>query len=375
MKINGQTLLLEVLKNPTTVQYFTPDYLDLLLRQGRAANLLAHLHWVFVDMGLEGDLPEEFWFHLNSSALIAKRHAQTVAWEVSILHEALFDLGVPIVLLKGAAYILAGLPISRGRLFNDIDIMVPRSAISEVEMRLLRWGWRSAHNSLYDQKYYRTWMHEIPPLKHSTRQTVLDIHHSILPLTSKLAVDAGKLLADSVTDQSREDVYWLQPVDMVLHSAAHLFSNGEFENGLRDLIDLDLLLKHYSISNPDFYCQLFERAKKMGLSRPLYYALRYCKALLSTAVDEDILLQVQGQEFSANRTPIRDWLFQRALLPMHSSCSQPGTEVARFMLYVRAHYLRMPLRLLIPHLLHKAIADKDKPFPKELQRFIDKSGS
>mgnify|MGYP002713027809 CR=1 FL=1 len=371
VKVDKQYLLLKVLKTPAIILELTPSSWDLLVRQARVANLLGHLYWLLIDSGLERDIPRQPKFHLESSASIAKRHAEAVRWEVEVLQEALFDLGVPMVVLKGAAYIMAELPISRGRLFNDIDIMVPKSAISEVETRLVKWGWRTAHNSAYDQKYYRTWMHEIPPLKHSTRQTVLDIHHSILPLTGKLVVDAGKLLTESVQSKSATEIFWFQSVDMVLHSAAHLFHDGELENGLRDLVDIDTLLKHFLSIDPNFYSNLYMRSNEMGLSEPLYYALYYCNALLSSEVDQDVLEQLRKDNNFSKRVLIRDWLFLRALSPMHSSCSRLGDNVARFLLYLRSHYLRMPLRLLIPHLIHKAVLDKDKPFSKDLQRFID----
>jgi hypothetical protein len=48
------------------------------------------------------------------------------------------------------------------------------------------------------------------------------------------------------------------------------------------------------------------------------------------------------------------WLLAIALRPNHPSCDGPWTPLARWLLYVRAHWLRMPLRLLLPHLLRKA---------------------
>ena len=49
-----------------------------------------------------------------------------------------------------------------------------------------------------------------------------------------------------------------------------------------------------------------------------------------------------------------DALFLRALMPDHPSCDGPLTGLARWLLYARAHYLRMPLPLLLPHLIRKA---------------------
>ena len=34
-------------------------------------------------------------------------------------------------------------------------------------------GWATTHHSPYDQRYYRTWMHELPPLRHAVRGSIL----------------------------------------------------------------------------------------------------------------------------------------------------------------------------------------------------------
>ena len=37
----------------------------------------------------------------------------------------------------------------------------------------------------YDDAYYRRWMHELPPLIHRDRDRMIDVHHTILPLTAR----------------------------------------------------------------------------------------------------------------------------------------------------------------------------------------------
>ena len=57
-----------------------------------------------------------------------------------------------------------------------------------------------------------------------------------------------------------------------------------------------------------------------------------------------------------------DALFERALLPMHASCDDAFTASARFALYVRGNWLRMPPLMLARHLFHKAfLTKKDAP--------------
>ena len=55
----------------------------------------------------------------------------------------------------------------------------------------------------YDDAYYRRWMHELPPLIHRTRDRMIDVHHTILPLTARPRPDAAALIAASVALDER----------------------------------------------------------------------------------------------------------------------------------------------------------------------------
>ncbi|HEY9549461.1 MAG TPA: hypothetical protein VIR45_08165, partial [Kiloniellaceae bacterium] len=55
-----------------------------------------------------------------------------------------------------------------------------------------------------------------------------------------------------------------------------------------------------------------------------------------------------------------------------SSCASGSGSpaAARWLLYVRAHYLRMPLPLLLPHLLRKSLHRPDHSRENEAQRSL-----
>src|SRR5262249_46050478 len=133
--------------------------------------------------------------HLEASLVMAAAQTEAVEREVAYLREALAASNTDIVLLKGAAYLMAGLKAARGRVFSDVDILVPQAKLEEVENALNLHGWTSTHHDAYDQRYYRKWMHELPPLRHNARATVVDVHHAILPLTARRRPDSAKLLA------------------------------------------------------------------------------------------------------------------------------------------------------------------------------------
>lgn len=330
---------------------------DLLLRQARRASLLPSLRVLLDENGLIEQVPPQPREHLEWSRALSERHAQAVHWEVMLIRDALKKTGVPIILLKGAAYVLAKLPFAQGRLFSDIDIMVPKTSLNEVEAALMLHGWAISDLDAYDQRYYRTWMHELPPMQHVQRMTVIDVHHAILPETARLHPDPEKLRAAAQTLEGFEDMRVLAPADMVLHSATHLMHEGELHNGLRDLVDIDRLLRHFS-TQPSFWPALAQRAKELGLTRPLFYVLRYAVQLLQTPVPEDAVEAVKAGSPDRFTLILMDALFSRALMPDHPSCADWLTGISRWLLFVRANWLRMPPILLVRHLFHKAFISK-----------------
>ncbi|MDZ7752591.1 MAG: nucleotidyltransferase family protein [Gammaproteobacteria bacterium] len=349
----NRDLCTTVFRDPRLVNSLGLGKWDLLAPQARQSNLLARLAVVLEENGLLSSVPPEVLDHLESARRLSERHVETVHWEVNRIQEALEPTGVPVILLKGAAYVLAGLPPAAGRIFSDVDIMVPKAAIPTVEKALRRRGWQSMHQDSYDQQYYREWMHEIPPLQHGFRQTVLDVHHTILPPTARLKPDPAALLAAAQPVKGKEELYVLAPTDMVLHSATHLFHDGDLENGLRDLVDLDALLRHFG-ADDGFWDALVDRAHEQDLARPLYYALTQAPRYLGTPIPDATLRRIQEGRARPPVAWLMDELLRRGLAPNHPSCDDALTGVARWALYVRSHWLRMPLHLLIPHLVRKA---------------------
>lgn len=262
---------------------------------------------------------------------------------------------MPVILLKGAAYVMADLPSARGRVFYDVDIMVPKAALHTVERDLLLQGWIHTISNAYDQEYFRKWMHELPPLRHAKRRTVLDVHHTILPETARSRPDPRKLLAGAQPIAGHSLLRVLEPVGIVLHSIAHLLHEGELEHGLRDLTDLDDLLRHFG-KDQSFWDELLDASEEHGLERTVFYGLHYAKLLLETPVPENVMQIARGHaRMSDAMLNWMDALYTRALAPDHATCRDRFTGAARWLLYVRAHYLRMPLFLLVPHLMRKVM--------------------
>lgn len=348
-------LLLAMLGEPSKASNLSLAEWDLAVRQARETRLLARLANLLQDCdSLWRRLPEPVRRHLAAGRVLADKQETLMRWEIRCVRRALALEEAPVVLLKGAAYLAAGLPPARGRLYSDLDILVPQSGIARVEAVLARAGWRPMENlHPYDERYYRRWMHELPPLVHATRETVLDLHHTILPPTGRLHPDPAKLF-QAARPLAGPGFRVLAPADMVLHCAAHLFQDGEISGGLRDLVDLDALLRHFGQCEPGFWTGLVPRARELQLHRPLFYGLRYAAQFLETPIPEAVLAESRRDRPPTLVLRAMDRLVSLALPP--GTPGEPGrlVEWAAWALYVRSHWLRMPSGLLAAHLARKA---------------------
>jgi hypothetical protein len=307
-----------------------------LIALARAESLIGNLAW-----RLEGqELPGK----VEQILEVARRDSQQARvqalWEAEMARRALLPLGVPIVLLKGSAYAAAGLDAARGRSIGDLDIMVPRESLDAAQSALLEAGWEWVKEDEYDDLYYRRWMHELPPLIHKERDRMIDVHHTILPLTARPRPDAEAMMADSVVLEDGLRV--LSPPDMIVHSAAHLFADGDLAGGLRNLWDLDRLMREFAGSDSDFWPKLHDRAAHHGLLSAVHRAGRLANDLYGTPVPAS--WRVWGSA---------DPLFKARLLARNGwgQKTRPGL---RFAFYVRSHWLRMPPMMLARHLWTKA---------------------
>ncbi len=353
-------LLVHVLRNEQPFDNLNLAEWDLLIRQARRSQLLGYLYYRIEATDLISKTPVGPLRHLQSAKVQTAKQHRDFLWEVGKLKQAFSGTGCALLLLKGGAYAIAGLAPHKGRLFSDIDLLVPFEAINQVEHCLMIHGWLPETTDDYDQQYYRRWMHEIPPLRHVKRGSVIDLHHNILPRTAIACPDANLLLDSAVelTDEL-EGIKVLSPLDRIIHSATHLFYEGELEHGLRDLVDLDGLV--CELDQVDRLL-LVDRAIQLGLQTPIYYALHYLQLILDTKGLDQALEKLVVAGCKPNHMDFMDVLFLRALMPDHASCDDRWTGLARWCLYVRSHWLKMPWYLLLPHLFRKAwmrITDKE----------------
>ena len=340
------SLLSQVVRDPHRLGSLSPQEFSRVLDAAERARLIGWLLTQIETDQISGERPD--W--LNDRVLTVRARAteyvRGVRWEIDRIRRAFWQRVIPWILLKGAAYIAMKLPPGRGRRVADIDILVPREHLDDAEAALQQHGWTFAALNPYDTRYYRQWMHELPPMIHGERRSVVDLHHAILPRTSRLHPSTARLIERSV--EIEDDLRVLSPAHMVLHAAAHLFHDGEIAGAVRDLVDLDGLLRYFG-EDRAFWTDFVGEARELELTRPAHYALRYTARLLRTPIPPDVLSETRRWAPAAPAQGLMDALVERVILGMGTS------SAAAYALYVRSHWLRMPPWLLARHLLQKSL--------------------
>lgn len=325
-----------------------------LLSAARALSLIGTLAEVLADASVPPDVARVL-ADVRHSNVAGQRQA---LWEAECARMALADYPGRVVLLKGTAFAAAGYDAALGRSIGDLDILVERAGLDQVEALLLKAGWEWVKPDPYDDAYYRQWMHELPPMIHATRDRMIDVHHTILPLTARPRPDATALVARARALPS--GLYVLSPADIICHAAAHLIADGDLSGGMRNLWDIDRLVRQFVAQEPGFSEALAERAKLHGLTDAVGRALRLSVSLFGTPVvfrrtQESRASTAQsgpGLRLSPENNRTGDALFLRRITAV-DGWGRKTRKLTRQGFYMRSHLLRMPPAMLARHLWTK----------------------
>ncbi|WP_395344595.1 nucleotidyltransferase family protein [Ningiella sp. W23] len=314
----------------------------------RQQKLLARIAYRLEKTGVLSRLDERSQRHLKNAKQIATRQNEQIKFEASELTDTLTQLCEYFVFLKGAAYSLCGSEVGSGRIFSDIDVLVPKRDIQKCEQRLSIQGWVGQPLNDYDDRYYRKWAHEIPPMQHSKRGTIIDIHHNIIPLISKAKVNVDALLKYKVELPDGNAVL-SEPAQFV-HASIHLFRNEDYKGSFRDLTDLYLMCEHKS---DEFYFACLDIAERIGLIEEVLFGFRYTDRHLGLNLPDKIIQSISA--LPKWRMLYNDFVFDSVLLPQHNLIPNSDTPFRHTLAMLRGHVLKMPLHILIYHLSVKSI--------------------
>lgn len=362
-------LLLRAMADPRSCVALDESEWDLLLRAARSARLLGTLATrlgVTVQgvcaieanqtdaPGMLENLPQVVQRQLQGALIEARFRRHKLLHVLDAVSDPILGATTVCLALKGAAYVLQESAWAAGRLPADVDLMVPREALDDVEQALLAAGWEFEKQDDYDQRYYREWSHELPPMRCAGMALELDLHHAILPPLGRARPDPR-----SVIDSSQPVAGCAYRVpslqDQVLHSAAHLFQDSDGSNRLRDLFDFNGLLTDClgPASTAGRVDGLVHRARELQLAPALALAAAFAAAWCANGAAAAVLSGCAATGVRPGRTVCS--LLSRVLGPPDPVRPPPlGRALATRALELRALTLRFPPKLLLFHASAKA---------------------
>jgi len=158
----------------------------------------------------------------------------------------------------------------------------------------------------------------------------LDLHHAINPPVSRVHVATDRLQPSIV--EVRPGIFVLGPTDRAIHCALHMVQEGDPQKLMRDLYDVQQLVQQHFNGDAG---PVLERARSLGVASIVESALSAAAAV-----------------FSADGAVPKGWLAYSLVSAARGNGI--SASVASVLLLAYSHWIKMPLRLLLPHLLRKA---------------------
>lgn len=337
-------LLLAFFRSPINfIQTATSQQWTDFLQLAREHGLTARFYYLLQSRELLEQVPLQVRLHGESAARYAEKQQHSLYFELQQLEPLFAASDSPCLLLKGAAYRALALPVSFGRLFADIDLLVPATRIKQIRDKLFFAGFSEGAISDYDRNYYLNWSHQNPPLSHYQRGTVIDLHHHIYPTASAKKIDIAPLFqhAEPLTGSAFKVP---QAAHLFIHAAVHLFYQEETHKLIKDVIDLnDLLLETERQHQLDW---LLQQAEAMSVQSAVMNA---CWVLVYLFDNTAARRQLGATAHKPQR-----WVCKLLINMLQSSAIKAWS--ARQLWFIRGHGLKMRWQILLYHMLAKPTA-------------------
>jgi hypothetical protein len=301
-----------------------------VLRLARQHKVSPFVFWRLRDLGSEGadqtrptggwnDVPRGVQEGLRADFYVEAAQQVALASELRRILSALGDVGVPVVLLKGAALGRTVYPSPVLRSMGDVDLLVPVECQRAVHSSLeeLGYRWQSAERPGYRPRRYvecfgKTWDY-CGPVDSEVRYK-LEVHHKLVGGAwvrgaSRMTEVAAGVMERAVPMGDGMAARQLCPEDTLLHVCVHLAINNAFTgNVVRNLLDVALLVDSGVVD----WLEVQERAWSWRVATACYAALDAAARLLDAPIPDRVLGALQP---GAGRRLVLDWILdERALV-------------------------------------------------------------
>lgn len=341
--------MLELVRFYASPEHFvnnTADFTE-FVAQARDQAMLGSIYYYRNTVVPDIQFPDAVERHLISGKVYADKHHLGCFQE---LHELMRDLqscNLKIIFVKGAAYKLRGLKFAQGRTFSDIDVLVPHNQFNDAVQALKNIGFVETALNEYDRNYYLKWSHQYPPLFHYIRGTGVDLHHGIIPTTSKTRIVTDDYIDSAV--KIRGLPYYL-PSDayLFIHAVVHLFLQEEHHKIAKDLCELNELGRALSLAG-GWPAELWRSADKSGATEVVFIALTVLRHLFK----QDWPTQILRNFFGSRPSIVRVLWHKSVLTCLLKPDAKLTYQIAAFSWYCRGHLHKMGFVRLLRHSLTK----------------------
>jgi hypothetical protein len=228
----------------------------------------------------------------------------------------LADLGIPAMLLKGAALIEAVYPDIGLRPMGDLDILVPRSSIEDAQGAIEALGYAvwGVRLSRHDASQLARHHHHYPLERGSV---TVELHHHVTSAAPEF--DIGGFWERAVPGPGNVPHLLPSPEDLLLHGAVHFTVDriARLASGLGQLADLAWIVAQQPID----WNAIATRARDYGVGHQLFLALVAGQILLDELAPEDTIAAVQPASY---RSALGMQFVRQCVLR-----SQPGVPLDR----------------------------------------------
>jgi len=306
------------------------------IRLGQGPTLLTRLR----DSGRLAELPSHLQHELETTYYLMALYNTRALADLAALVETMIREGLEPIVLKGGA--LAGRLYENIalRAVRDLDLLLRPDEIPVAESIMQRLGYTQPFPvERYDSHFH------LPPFVPPRGQPRVEIHTGLIrPFFPRQPdLDAMRRRAEPI-EVGRVIARALCPEDQVLHCCLHLAFGDQFVRGVKDLADIDALVRRPNRFDGEAFVHEVER---QGYGRAAYYALERTRRVFGTPIGDANMSRLRRHRLPWPEHRVLESLAETYLTALPDHQEFFGLARARSMIRLLMAEDRRPRRLAV----------------------------
>jgi predicted nucleotidyltransferase len=197
------------------------------------------------------------------------------------------NLGIEVIILKGAALAEIVWKNVALRQMGDIDLLVREHDLERVDEMFSELGYIS-YEGYKSKDWYRRNHHHLAPYNNPEKGVVIEIHYNIVRPSKLFGIDTHMVWerAQAIRIEGVETKI-LSPEDLIIHLCLHLSYCDLFIGKIRDIIDLSQAIRYYNGGiNWDW---IIKEANEKKFTKFIYYPLYLATGILNAGIEKEII--------------------------------------------------------------------------------------